>query len=99
MRDYDWGLCNDEWVYFYIFVFALLYVQEIMTGAGAMMNGCINKAGTIQGHAGHQLDLCFFSWNFGNIFQRYFFSRVGILTILKTVPQYIELDFKIGLKL
>ena len=44
---------------FYIFVFALLYVQEIMTAAGAMMNGCINKAGAIQGHAGQLKDLCF----------------------------------------
>ena len=38
------GAIMNGWIYLYICVFALLYVQEIMTGAGAMMNGCINKA-------------------------------------------------------
>ena len=41
-----------------IVVFCFVFLRDY-DWAGAMMNGCINKAGAIQGHAGQLKDLCF----------------------------------------
>ena len=47
-------------ILFVVVVVCLVFLGDY-DSAGAMMNGCINKAGAIQGHAGQQKDLCLFS--------------------------------------
>ena len=42
-----------------VFHFCWVFLRDY-DSPGAMMNGYINKAGAIQGHAGHNKDLCFF---------------------------------------
>ena len=70
----------------FLFSFCFVFLRDY-DWAGAMMNGCINKAGAIQGHAGQLKDLCFLlSWcNFGTVFfvfymlHAIFFHRSGLL--------------------
>ena len=45
--------------WYLILFFCFVFLRDY-DWAGAMMNGCINKAGAIQGHAGRLKDLCFF---------------------------------------
>ena len=51
-----------------VFHFCWVFLRDY-DSAGAMMNGCINNAGAIQGHAGHKKDLWFsfleflYQWN------------------------------------